>query len=350
MLDSHRLKKILESPSNKISKNFNTTYSPVQIIEFLVNLKELFTSESYKDIEKKRAILILVNESEVKNFTYNIFDDFFDLYIKKMHNKFIIDFHGNITLSDKEKVENILDDDLIYEVSEKEEFSNKLFIIIDNYQIEIFHNSKRMTIFNNINDIFKLGRKKDKYALNIKDYKRLINNHFSSEVLDEKKVNYWHNKNDRILLNKPEKFFHKSLVSYLMLNVIDAKVFSEVSNNRTNDSLDICAVDYDSNELYLFEVKWTGESINNKGNNTTYKLDTLCNAFKQLNIYLNNNTESKKGVLVVYDGSKTDEKVYCDFTEIDDLNVSLDKEAIKLYLNSESASVKSKQSSNKKKT
>lgn len=327
MIDEYRIKKILENPVNKIAKVFPKV-SIYDISIFINDLYSFMTSEQYKkSINKEPFILILkehINDS-MKNISFKELNTFL-----KKYNSFTLNFKKEFEKTEQINADsfNILDD-----YSEKEPSS--IFIYIDSYCVEFIHKGFIIKRYSNINDIKREGRGKNKNALPISDYRLLTENHFIEYVLNEKKVAYWDNKLNRILKKSPENIFHKSLYSYLDINLANGRVDSELSNKGGSDRLDIQLIDFDTEKVYILEIKWMGQSITT----TSYSKTQMEQAFEQLNIYLNNNNEAAKGALVIYDASGKNEEIVCQLKEY---SSKLDIKAIKFFLSSTSASVQAK--------
>lgn len=328
MIDLHRIKKILENPVNKIAEVFPKV-SIYDISIFINDLYCFLTSEQYKNIINKEPFILILKEhinDSIQNISFKELNTFLTKY-----NSFTLNFKNEFEKTEQISVDdfNILDD-----YSEQEPSS--IFIYIDYYCVEFIHKGYIIKRYSNIHDIKKEARGKNKQALPISDYRLLAENHFREHVLNEKKLAYWDNKSNRILKKSPENIFHKSLYSYLDINLANGRVDSELSNKGGSDRLDIQLIDFDTEKVYILEIKWMGKS----STGTSYSKKQMEQAFDQLNIYLNNNPEAAKGAIVIYDASNKDEEIVC---YVQDYNSKLDIKAIKFFLSSVSASVKAKQ-------
>lgn len=327
MLDKYRIKKIFEKPTLKII-NFLPTQEVLEVDSFINNLYGFLTSQEYKNINHKEAFLLTIDTKVTNANSKKIFNELIKLI--PQYNNFIINFKEEI-----KEFETINNDSFNDLEDYSEEHLDTIFFYINHFCIEIIYNGMIIKRIANVNDIKKMARSKNSDLLKVEDYRLLANNHFKEYVLNEKKLTYWDKKSDRLLKKSPENIFHKSLYSYLDINLANGRVDSEVSNKGGNDRLDIQLVDFDTEKLYILEIKWMGKSITS----TSYNKKDMENAFKQLNIYLNNNNNAIKGALIVYDASDKDEEIICSLSN--NCN-KLDKEPIKLYLISESASVQAK--------
>lgn len=330
MLDQYRIKKILEKPAQKIFTKIATS-NLLDVNTFLHKLYTFLTSLEYKELRDKKVFILSVSSDIKESTSEKLFDKLINMLPK--YNYFQIDFKENIDIYQNLNI-NTLDDIQDY----SEDFPELIFFYIEGFSIEIINEGVFLKIYNNVNDMKREGRNKNKYSLPVSDYRILTKNHFEEHIINEKKLVYWDNKSKRLLKKSPENIFHKSLYAYLDINLANGRVDCELSNKGGNDRLDIQLVSFDTEEVYILEIKWMGKSCTT----TSYSKTDMENAFGQLNIYLENNSDACKGALVIYDASLKDEKIICKLSKP---SYKLDIEPIKLFLVSEPASVVAKKPS-----
>lgn len=175
--------------------------------------------------------------------------------------------------------------------------------------------------------------------LPISEYKKLLEKFHDTKVKKEQGFWYWENKNDFILMKKPEKHFRKHLANFLKENTSDA-VTEEYAVNGTDDKVDIAVFTRDF-QLYFFEVKWLGKSEKG-GYEGSSAISCINSGLLQLNTYLKTEKKTECGALVVFDGRKEQEEIQI----LSEIKVSLSKKLVKapifLSLNPNSASHQSK--------
>lgn len=168
------------------------------------------------------------------------------------------------------------------------------------------------------------------------NYRKLVDKHFHEDIKTGKFI-YWENRQDYILINKPEQHFQRHFYNFLKENVIES-VSEEVQIEGTTDKVDI-GVTTQSGNCYFFEVKWVGKS-----NGTDFDGDIaeqkLNEGIYQLNEYLINSKNALKGALIVYDARKEKNKIDI-FPEFK-LSRKLDKNPLMIELNPTSSSKKAK--------
>lgn len=172
-----------------------------------------------------------------------------------------------------------------------------------------------------------------------REYRELIEDHFNDCVVDQKAFPYWANKADRLLENKPERYFHYNLWWYLKEFCLDARsVDKERQVDGYPDETDIW-ISSTSDEEYLLEVKWLGKSESG----TEYDSNRAREGARQVNIYLDKFPQVTRAGLVLYDARKTDEEIQYAPEEMEP-KVDLD---LRFWLPSESASVAARRRSKK---
>ena len=187
------------------------------------------------------------------------------------------------------------------------------------------------------------------------EYRLLIEKHFKYSLLKGKRITYWDNKKKRILRQKPEDYFRNELHSYIQDNLTPEGIAEkEVTNASTGDKLDIRIIDTTNGiEFIIIEVKWMGRALSVKKakdvNGKDIRLldeiemgdDSPNDGIRQLGIYLDDEIHAKRGSLVTYDVRTTD----CDINwniHQSEWHQKIDKPDIRLFIESDSASVKAK--------
>jgi hypothetical protein len=101
-------------------------------------------------------------------------------------------------------------------------------------------------------------------------------------------------KHPKLLVNKPEEKFQLDLVKFLKDNCLDT-VLKEVQNDE-NERYDIW-VGTDQKEVYIFEIKWLGKSITQKGGvNSKYDNEERAHeGAYQLKDYIENEERTLEG-------------------------------------------------------
>lgn len=210
---------------------------------------------------------------------------------------------------------------------------NKIIIFIHIRQLYFFINAELISFVQDIIDAVRLGQI-TRESLPAREYRKLIENHYKKKVNGERGFKYWKNKGKRILFDKPEVVFHKPLWSYLNDYVLNAKVDSEITLNGTSDRTDIRILTFDTKELYIIEIKCLG-----KGKDEAQKEmsdDWANKGILQLKIYLEEESNSKVGLLVLYDGRKDNKDIK--WLDKKYWHKKTDPNPMRYYLISESAS------------
>lgn len=117
-----------------------------------------------------------------------------------------------------------------------------------------------------------------------------------------------------LLNNKPEELFREDLRFFLKQNMKVHVNREELLDNL--DRLDIQLLDEEGRDLYLMEIKWVGESINDKGSGISTRFDAKPrinpDAVEQVLDYIQQLLKEEKnikyGYLVVFDARKDDQE------------------------------------------
>jgi len=223
---------------------------------------------------------------------------------------------------------------------EAEEFSEKQsqFVFFIKYMdVHLFMNGKAIYYIANIMRPSRVGVDTPE-MLPAREYRKLITNHHDRHVYKERgSFKYWRNKAKIILIDKPEIQFNKNLYSYLNLNIADGHVDRGATISGMEDRTDIRIMTFESGEIYIIEIKCLGKTKLS----SSEKSDERANeGLIQLGIYLKDEKDSKTGVLVLYDGRKENKDIIWD-PEIE-WHPQMDRNPMRFFLESESASAKAK--------
>ena len=180
-------------------------------------------------------------------------------------------------------------------------------------------------------------------------YRLLINKHFNEKLLKGKKVSYWHNKQAKVLKQKPEDYFRDELHAFLEENLTPEGIAEkDIPNASTNDEIDIRILDTTNGiEFIIIEVKWMGKAISIKHDKSigeTELNDDSPNAgMHQLGIYLQDEPHARLGCLITYDARLNAENTDIVWSSAENTwHKNIDKPPIRLYIKSESASQEGK--------
>jgi hypothetical protein len=204
-------------------------------------------------------------------------------------------------------------------------------------EVHLFMNGRAIYYIANIMQSSRVGVDTPE-KLPAREYRKLIENHHNRHVYKEKgSFKYWQNKTRRILICNPEIQFNKNLYSYLDLNVADGHVDRGATISGSEDSTDIRIITYGDGDMYIMEIKCLGRTKLS----LSEKSDVWANeGLIQLGIYLNDEKDSKIGVLVLYDGRKESKDIIWNH-EIE-WHPKIDRDPMVFFLESESASVKAR--------
>ena len=331
MIDKNKILKIItSSPVLKVLKETQK----IELVGFYNMLEALFKRDiPYGTIGQKLVLCIALtfeNQGE-----WNIFDN--GVLASKIKEG-LLDENNVILSNSKGDVINVIKGIYINDYVEAEEFSrehNKLVLFIDNKEVHIFKDGTALYYIRNIVRDIRRGVKTPE-SFPSKEYRRLIENQYQSMVYKQKAVKYWENKANRILINNPEIHFHKCLFWYLDQYVEDGKVDSGATIAGTDDRTDIRILAFDGG-LYIIEIKCLGKTKLS----LSEKSDVWANeGLIQLGIYLEDEKDSKIGVLVLYDGRKESKDIIWNH-EIE-WHPKMDRNPMRFFLESESASVKAR--------
>jgi len=166
----------------------------------------------------------------------------------------------------------------------------------------------------------------------------LLADHMRECIDNERRVRYWADKAQRILLSGPdgtERIFHHDLFWWLDRFVIDRlSVFGE-TRGLGQDATDITVVTIAGN--FVVEVKWLGK---NDGG-TTYDQERINEGLRQVRTYLQNDTKLVRGFVVLYDGRPRDQHDTQSTFDNDSRHPDCDPPHL-LFLRSEAPSVAAK--------
>ena len=333
MIDKNKILKIItSSPTLKVFKETQK----IELVRFYNQLEALLKRDiPYGKIGEKFILCIALtfeNQGE-----WNIFDK---TVLASKIEEGLLDENNVILSNPQGDVINIIKGIYINDYVEAEKFSEKqsrLVFFIKYMEVHLFINGKAIDYIANIMCSSREGVSTPE-SLPSREYRKLIKNQYDSMVYKEKGFKYWKSKARRILVDKPEIHFHKHLWWYLDQKVVDGKVDSGATISGTDDRTDIRILAFDGG-LYIIEIKCLGKT-NFSGPVTS---DVWANqGLIQLNIYLNDEKNATEGLLVLYDGRKNDKNIEFDWNSGIKWHSGLDKNPMKFFLESESASVKAK--------
>ena len=331
MVDKNKILKIItSSPTLKI---FKETHK-IEFLSFYNQLESLLKRDiPYGEVGEKFVFCIAItfgNRGE-----WNMFDKgVLALKIKEG----LLDENNVILSNAKGDVINVARGTYINNYVEAEEFSEKQsqFVIFIRYmEVHLFMNGKAIYYIANIMRPSRVGVDTPE-MLPAREYRKLITNHHDRHVYKEKgSFKYWRNKAKRILIDKPEIQFNKNLYSYLNLNIADGHVDRGATISGMEDRTDIRIMTFESGQIYIIEIKCLGKT------SLTKNFDDWANVgLVELCQYLEDENDAKTGVLVIYDGRMENEKInwHADI----EWHPKVDKNPMRFFLESESASVKAK--------
>ncbi len=331
MIDKNKILKIItSSPVLKVLKETQK----IELVGFYNMLEALFKRDiPYGTIGQKLVLCIALtfeNQGE-----WNIFDN--GVLASKI-NEGLLDENNVILSNSKGNVINVIKGIYINDYVEAEEFSEKesrLVFFIKYMEVHLFMNGKAIHYIANIIQSSRVGVDTPE-KLPAREYRKLIENHYNRHVYKEKgSFKYWQNKARRILICNPEIQFNKNLYSYLDLNVADGHVDRGATTSGSEDRTDIRIITYEDGDMYIMEIKCLGKTDSTKYNNYWANEGLI-----QLGIYLEDEKDSKIGVLVLYDGRKESKDIIWNH-EIE-WHPKMDRNPMRFFLESESASAKSK--------
>lgn len=207
-------------------------------------------------------------------------------------------------------------------------------IFIDCRVVHFFVDAKLVHFTPDIIDEKRIGVLIEK-CLPAREYRKLIKNQYEDKVNGQKGFQYWKNKGKRLLFDSPEIVFHKPLWSYLNNYVLDGKVDSEVQLSGTADRTDVRILTFEERKLYIIEIKCLGRSNKDKPERSDYWANQ---GILQLKEYLEDEKESTRGVLVLYDGRRENKEI--DWIPKENWHEKTDENPMRFYLISEGASIR----------
>lgn len=168
----------------------------------------------------------------------------------------------------------------------------------------------------------------------ISKYKEIIIDHYNSCVKLSQGIDYWHNKNNRILRNSPEDIFKKSLWSYIYYFSNDTIDVIQEYQLPSESKIDILART-SRDTTYIFEIKVLGRclSLGDKKEYYTYSDERVHEGLIQTKQYIEQLSNVTRATVVVYDGR--DEQVDICIPD-EEKHIKLD-EPLLLYLESDNA-------------
>jgi len=333
MIDKNKILKIItSSPTLKIFKETQK----IEFLSFYNQLESLLKRDiPYGEIGEKFVFCIAITFGD--RGEWNMFDKgVLALKIKEG----LLDENNVILSNAKGDVINVVRGTYINNYVEAEEFSEKQsqFVFFIKYmEVHLFMNGKAIYYIVNIMRPSRVGVDTPE-MLPAREYRKLITNHHDRHVYKERgSFKYWRNKAKRILIDKPEIQFNKNLYSYLNLNIADGHVDRGATISGMEDRTDIRIMTFESGEIYIIEIKCLGKTKLS----SSEKSDERANeGLIQLGIYLKDEKDSKTGVLVLYDGRKENKDIIWD-PEIE-WHPQMDRNPMRFFLESESASAKAK--------
>ncbi|MDC7994043.1 hypothetical protein [Altibacter sp. HG106] len=209
------------------------------------------------------------------------------------------------------------------------------FFIIDGNSLHIFFEGNYVKAIPNIfnqNDW-----RGQHHRISIQEVESVLERYRNSFPKDYKPSWYWQNKKDRILKKEPEVLLGMFFYQFLDRIISDAKIDGECFNSNTDDKLDVRAVHYETGDLYIFEVKWIGESETGTKYLDEKAHERANEGIEQLKIYIDHENDCKVGVLVLYDGRPNDEKI--NWLDTEKWDSKIYDPPFRLYMETTSASV-----------
>lgn len=331
MIDKNKILKIItSSPVLKVLKETQK----IELVGFYNMLEALFKRDiPYGTIGQKLVLCIALtfeNQGE-----WNIFDN--GVLASKIKEG-LLDENNVILSNSKGNVINVIKGIYINDYVEAEEFSEKesrLVFFIKYMEVHLFMNGRAIHYIANIIQSSRVGVDTPE-KLPAREYRKLIENHYDRHVYKEKgSFKYWQNKARRILICNPEIQFNKNLYSYLDLNVADGHVDRGATISGSEDRTDIRIITYEDGDMYIMEIKCLGKTDSTKYNNDWANVGLI-----QLCEYLKDENVAKTGILIIYDGRDADKEIAW-HPDIE-WHQRVDKEPMRFFLKSESASRKAK--------
>lgn len=328
------LKIITSNPVLEIVRE--TGHEPIELAKLYNDLENLLKSYiPYAEIGEKFCFLLALTTEEVET-ELNMFEK--DIFVPAIKAG-LLD-KGNILLVNSDgKITKQIEGTFISDYVQAADFSrdNQLIVFFIVFRsIHIIVNGRSIYY---IPDILQYNHPavKTPRTLPAREYRHLIKRQYDEEVYGEKGVDYWRNKPNRILRDNPESLFHGPLWSYLDQYMIDGTPDREATIGGTTDRTDIRITDFTNQARYIIEIKCLGKTLSGPE-----KSDDWANyGLSQINLYLKEEEKyTAVGTLVLYDGRKENKEInWCADIEF---HPNYDKDPMRFYLESESASVKAK--------
>lgn len=335
-MDTNKILKIItDNPVLEVNREIQI--EPIKFMKFYNNLESLLKHEiPYGEIgEKLIFLLVLTTEDEENSTALNIFDS--QAFISKIRGG-LLDKSNILLVNYDGKIVKQVEDRLVENSVEAAQYSaenHKIVFLIQYMTIHLFVDGRLLDYIHNIMQSNRAGVPTPR-TLPAREYRKLVENQYYDMVYKQRLVQYWANKANRILIDRPEIHFHKPLWWYLKENLADGHADSGATISGTEDRTDIRLITFEGGEIYIIEIKCLG-----KTKSGTKLSDDWANAgLVQLNGYLKDEVGSTAGTLVIYDGRNEDrEIVWCTTIEC---SPKYDNKPMKFHLESESASVKAK--------
>jgi hypothetical protein len=311
-------------------------FDPIKLMKFYNKFESLLKEKiSYAELGELLRICLVITQDKTQP-QWNFFDE--NYFLTKLRNN---DFAtANVIIlncdGDVAEVRNEFIDEPKDAANLSNKIKDKLVIFINCREIFFLINAKLIHNTRDIVDERRIGILTKK-ALPVCEYRQLIENQYNEEVQGERGFRFWQNKTKRFLLDSPEITFHKPLWAYLNNFVLDGKVDSEVSLSGTSDRTDIRILSFSNEELYIIELKCLGRCNENQKEKSD---DWANHGILQLKEYLNDEKNSTKGLLVLYDGRNEDKEI--SWISKEEWHEKTDENPMKFYLISEGASIRAK--------
>jgi hypothetical protein len=221
---------------------------------------------------------------------------------------------------------------------------SSLVIFFDHYNVWILDKGETI-YFANVFDVegHKVGNSKRKP---IRSYRELLDDFYEQQAKYDY-IGYWHSIERRILKYRAENLFKCALCSFLRAYMLDGNLHRELEVPNSRDQVDIFIQSLSTNKYYIIEIKIKGVMCSRQDTSkigTRYTDTHMNSGARQIILYLeaflSSSTPIEKAILVIYDGSGPPSRCikWSNHTSHEKL------EKIRYYLESESASKRSKKS------
>jgi len=321
----------------------DTDTHPIENTKLLTSVLKLLHSKYYQtNIDSFPPFILAIDNDSISSCTKTLRPELLEkFYTEDRFNEsnFIEISSKNSASIENVKFGNFTVDtpDVLSDISEDNP-KIKFFLVRKN-TLELFYNGKFISHIQNIcNENDSRGYNSRISIINTEDILARYKLYFKSKV----DPIYWKNKSQRILSDKPERYLAQVFYFYLDNLIADGKVDTETLSGSQDNKLDIRVVHFFTNKVYIFEVKWIGKS--EKTSYLNLKAEERANSgIEQLKIYLEEDFECETCVLILYDGRDLDDPI----TWVDEENWDkrIHKPPFRLFLESESASVRATRAS-----